>query len=68
MNNNVVLSLNKFNNFINNSADHGGALYTSHHVVLSFTGINNFINNSAAHSGGAISTDLDIIMHSWLLP
>ena len=61
MNNSVVLSLNKINNFINNSADYGGALYTSHHVVLSFTGINNFINNSAVYSGGAISTSSHVV-------
>ena len=52
---NTVLSFNGINNFINNSAGYGGAIYTSHNTVLSFNGASNFTNNSAG-SGGAIYT------------
>ena len=50
-----VLSFNGINNFINNSAGYGGAIYTSDNTVLSFNGTSNFINNSAGDGhGGAI--------------
>ena len=51
---NAVLSFNGINNFVNNSAGQGGAIYTSYNTVLSFNGTNNFTNNSADYGGGAI--------------
>ena len=48
----TVLSFYGISNFINNSADYGGAISTSGHTILSFNGINNFINNSVDGSGG----------------
>ena len=45
------------NNFINNSAYFGGAIFTlNYNIILTFSGINNFINNSADRRGGAIFT------------
>ena len=42
------------NNFINNSAESGGAINTYKNVVLTFNGTNNFSKNSANDDGGAI--------------
>ena len=60
---NTVLSFNGINNFINNSAAYGGAIYiypihfySLLNTVISFNGTTNFINNSAYYSGGAIYT------------
>ena len=52
---NTVLSFKGISNFINNSADWGGAISTISNSVFSFNGISNFINNSAEW-GGAIHT------------
>ena len=58
---------NGISNFINNSADYGGAISTSGHTILSFNGISNFINNSVDGSGGdgggAIFTSGHTILH-----
>ena len=48
----TALRFNGISNFINNSADYGGAISTSGHTTLSFNGINNFISNSVDGSGG----------------
>ena len=53
---NAILSFSGTSNFINNSADNGGAIYTGN-TVLSFNGTDNFINNSASVYGGATYTD-----------
>ena len=53
----TVLSCSGTNNFINNFAHYGGAIFTLYYnTVLNFSGTNNFINNSAVDSGGAIYT------------
>ena len=52
---NTVLILNGTNNFIRNSADLGGAIYTSDSKFV-FDGTNNFVNNSAYLNGGAFDT------------
>ena len=53
---NTIISFTGTNNFINNSAYDGGAIYTSD-TILSFNGTNYFINNSVYHGvGGAICT------------
>ena len=49
----TVVSFNGLSNFISNSADFGGAIYTETSTVF-FNGISNFITNSANTSGGAI--------------
>ena len=56
---NTVLSFNRMNNFIYNSADFlGGAIHMFNKTVLSHNGTNNFINNSAdgVVGSGAIYT------------
>ena len=49
----TVLNISGTNNFINNSAEDGGAIYV-HNTRVSFSGTNNFINNVATGDGGAI--------------
>ena len=51
--NNTALTFSGNNNFINNSADYGGAILTYNNNILNFSGASNFINNSAS-AGGAI--------------
>ena len=52
---NTVLNLSGNNNFIKNSARHGGGvIVTLDNITFSFIGTNKFINNSAHWNGGAI--------------
>ena len=51
-------SINGTTNFINNSADSGGAIFVSSNAVLSLIGSSSFINNSA-NNGGAICVDIN---------
>ena len=51
----ILYSFSGTNNFINNSAEHAGAI-SMHNTILKLGGTNSFINNSAHHSGGAIYT------------
>ena len=49
----ICLPFSGTNNFINNSAEYGGAVETYQIDMLTFNGTNNFINNMAG-AGGAI--------------
>ena len=52
-----VLSFSGTSNFINNSADSGGAIYALGNTVLRFNGINSFMHNCAITGGGISITD-----------
>ena len=54
---NGVLTFNGTDNFINNSANSGGAIFATTNISLRFTGTNNFTHNSAGIKGGAVATD-----------
>ena len=67
INNNAALTFHGKNNFINNSAGVGGAIYTSPSTVvtiLTFHRSNNLIGNSADNDGGAINTYSTIFIFS----
>ena len=62
---NVVLTFNGSNSFINNLASHsGGAIdaYGEQKIVVNFIGANNFTGNSAHYYGGAIHANLNTLM------
>ena len=53
---NTIINFNATSNYINNSADWGGAIFTYNNTIINFNGTSNFINNSADYDGGAIFT------------
>ena len=60
-NNYTTINFNGASNFINNSADLGGAIFTYDNTTINFNGASNFINNSADW-GGAIYAHTNITL------
>ena len=58
----AVLIFNGTNNFFNNSANSGGAIYAVTNISLIFVGISNFSHNSAGYEGGAVVTAGDGVL------
>ena len=61
---NVALTLNRANNFIDNSANSvsGGAIYAESNTMLTFIGTSDFRHNSAEQRGGAIYAHENVVL------
>ena len=66
---NVVVTFNGANVFLNNSANRfgtsnsGGAIFTGFNTSLNFIGTNEFSHNSAEHHGGTIAVGSILAFH-----
>ena len=59
----VVLTFNRTNNFINNSAGFcDGAIRARKNISMTFNGTNNFVNKSAKVGSGAISILASVVL------